>query len=270
MLNVAIRSMRYHAAHAGADLIQGLEFRVSDGEFISLLGRSGAGKTTLLRMIAGFESNFDGEIQIDGVPVHEPGRAVQMVFQDSRLLPWKTVFENVAFATSDPTGGETRGQVMNWLSRVGLLDKEREWPKNLSGGEATKVAIARALVVSPKILLLDEPFGHLDLVTRFEIQNELLRDLQMTCPSTLLVSHNIDDAVFLSDQIHVLATRPMRIARTFTVAVPRPRIRGDARLSQIASEIADYLSKLAVTANNGGDLPRQLQWTDDCRLPHEI
>ena len=241
MLAVNIQSMRYPSSDDGNDLIQNLHLSVSDGGFVSLLGRSGAGKTTLLRIIAGLERRFTGQIMIDGAPILGPCTSVQLFFQDSRLLPWKTVFENVAFATMDPTGRTTSSQVLTWLDRVGLSARHHDWPKNLSGGEASRVAIARSLVVQPRALLLDEPFGHLDLMTRSEIQDELIRDLAVTQPLVLMVSHSIDDAVFLSDEVHILSTRPMCVLRSFKVPVPRPRFRGQPELSRITQQITHYL-----------------------------
>ncbi len=240
MLTVNVKSMRYPGGGA-EDLIQDLHFSVLKGEFVSFLGRSGSGKTTLLRIIAGLESRFEGEITIYGSAVTGPDRFVQLLFQDHRLLPWKTVFENIAFATNDPYGRTNRAEILSWLDRVGLRSRENYWPKDLSGGETARAAIARALVVSPMVLLLDEPFGSLDLMTRFEVQGELLRNLEITQPATVLVSHSIEDAVFMSDRVHVLAARPLQVDRTFTIGMPRPRLRGHPTLSQIAGEIVDYL-----------------------------
>ena len=249
--------MRYPTSEAAEDLMQNLHLRILNCKFVSLLGRSGVGKTTLLRMIAGFETHYTGQITIDDVPIRRPSLSVQMLFQDSRLLPWKTVFENVAFATQDPTGQTTRLKALAWLKRVGLSDRQDFWPKNLSGGQAARVAIARALVVQPRVLLLDEPFGNLDLMTRLEVQDEFLRDLAVTQPIVLLVSHSIDDVVFLSDEIHVLASRPAGIAKTFTVPVPRPRYRGHRELSRISEEISQYLngdSRDTVSVSGATDL----------------
>jgi sulfonate transport system ATP-binding protein len=157
-------------------------------------------------------------------------------------MPWKTVFGNVAFATDDPSGKSTSAGVVAALGRVGLAERLDDWPKNLSGGEAARVAIARALIARPAMLLLDEPFQSLDLITRYEVEQQLLLALAAARPMVLLVSHDIEDAVFLSDTVHILSYRPMRIARTFSVPLPYPRLRGDGALSAIANEIAAFLA----------------------------
>lgn len=237
-INVASMSYR----DGGEVVIRDLRLLVPDGRFVSLLGRSGAGKTTLLRIVAGLEQRFAGEVSIGDMLVRRPGKSIQLVFQDGRLLPWKTVFENVAFATDDPKGIRSRPEVEAWLSRVGLLRKAGEWPKNLSGGETARATLARALITQPRVLLLDEPFQSLDLITRFEVQDALVKDLQMNRPTVILVSHSIEDAVFLSDEIHVLSHRPMSVLKTFSVPFPRPRSRGQQELAQLTAEITDYLS----------------------------
>lgn len=241
-LSVRVSSMRYPESHDPGNLIEDLLFEVPTDGIISLLGRSGAGKTTLLRMIAGLEHRFEGEISVNGGPINKPGRDVQIVFQDYRLLPWKTVYENIEFAMKKEEISQNRDQIERWIQIVGLQHRRDAWPKNLSGGEEGRVAFARAFVDQPKLLLLDEPFRGLDLATKFDLQDQLIKALQAQKTTVVMVSHSVEDAVFMSDSIHILSTSPMKVENTFEVDMPRPRKRGDQRISEIAAEITEYLS----------------------------
>ncbi|MDP1590270.1 MAG: ABC transporter ATP-binding protein [Prosthecobacter sp.] len=232
--------MRY--PRTPGELIGGLDFEVPNNGFMSFLGRTGAGKTTMLRIIAGLEQRFRGSVSMDGVPVLGPGRSVQLVFQDMRLLPWKTVQGNVEFATRDPRSPREIAQVEKWLSIVGLEHRRNAWPRTLSGGEEARVAFARAFVDQPKLLLLDEPFRGLDIMTRYSLQNELLKALAASPTTVLMVSHSIEDAVFLSDTVHVLSEAPMAIQRTFMIDLQRPRLRGCKELASHEAEIARYMA----------------------------
>jgi sulfonate transport system ATP-binding protein len=233
--------MRYPGAGPTNLLIQDLALRVPAGAFVSLLGRSGAGKTTLLRIIAGLETRYDGKVFVGDTQVAQPSRDVQLVFQDYRLLPWKTVYENIAFAANGD-GTRTRGQVERWLAFTGLLHRRDALPRSLSGGEAGQVALARALVSPPRVLLLDEPFRNLDFVSKYELQDHLLRDLQVHRPTVLLVSHSIEDAVFLSDELYLLEHSPLRVLSRLPIDLPRPRARNDPRLAALTSEVLDRIA----------------------------
>ena len=240
-LSVHIETMRYPESEDSENLIEDLHLEVPTDTVVSLLGRSGVGKTTLLRIIAGFEHHFKGQIAINGNLVKKPSRGVQMVFQDYRLLPWKSVYENIEFATSRKDTQADCQQVEKWLKIVKLGEKRNEWPKNLSGGETGRVAFARAFVSSPTILLLDEPFSNLDMIAKFSLQNELQEYLRIHKTTVILVSHSIEDVVFLSDVIHVLSDHRMKIAKTFNVEVSRPRHRDDPLLNKVHREIIAYL-----------------------------
>ena len=218
-------------------MIENLHLDVRPQHVVALLGPSGIGKTTLLRMLAGLERNFEGDVLLDGVPVTKPTRDIQLLFQDYRLLPWKTVYENVRFASRDITAAVDRAD--EWIKFVGLESRRNAWPKTLSGGEAGRVAFARAFVDQPKVLLLDEPFSGLDLATKYSLQDELLRALARQPASVVLVSHSIDDAVFLADTIHVVSSRPMTIEYSVTVEMPRPRRRGSDVLKDLAEELTE-------------------------------
>ena len=241
-LSVRVSSMRYPESTQGGNLIEDVVFDVPPDGIVSLLGRSGAGKTTLLRMIAGLERRFKGEISVDGGPITKPGRDVQIVFQDYRLLPWKTVYENIEFAINKDEISQNRDQIERWIQIVGLQHRKDAWPKNLSGGEEGRVAFARAFVDQPKLLLLDEPFRGLDLATKFDLQDQLIRALEAQKTTVVMVSHSVEDAVFMSDAIHILSTSPMKVEKTFHIAASRPRKRGDHKLSEITAEITEYLA----------------------------
>lgn len=238
-LSVSVEYMRYPGDKCS--LIEELSFTVPHGKFVSILGRSGVGKTTLLRIIAGIESRYRGRVSLDDVPVMGPNRDIRMVFQDFRLIPWKTVYENIWFAVGDGDARKGRADIERWLSIVGLEDKKSAWPKTLSGGEQGRVAFARAFIEAPRVLLLDEPFRGLDLVTKFDLQEELVRDLEEQDSAVVLVSHSIEDAVFLSDIVYVLTDVKMQIAQEFAVECERPRKHGDKYLSDLTAEIARFI-----------------------------
>lgn len=241
-LSVNVASMRFPVSEYSGNLIESLSFTVPATSIVTFLGRSGVGKTTLLRIIAGLERRFVGEVTIGGLPVLRPSRAVQIVFQDVRLLPWKTVYENVKFAMNRH-GQNYDVQIDKWLALVGLQDKRNVWPKTLSGGEENRVAFVRTFIDPPKVLLLDEPFRNLDLSTRFSLQDELLKHLSTERTTVILVSHNIEEAVYLSDTVHLLSGRPMKIEATYNVDIERPRVRGDEKLIKIVGDITKYMAR---------------------------
>jgi sulfonate transport system ATP-binding protein len=181
------------AVHAGREVLAGVDLAIHRGEFVALLGRSGSGKSTLLRAMAGLDPDFDGELLV-------PGRR-SVVFQDHRLQPWKRVLDNVVLGL--PRQG-ARAAGLTALEEVGLAERARDWPVTLSGGEAQRAALARALVREPELLLLDEPFGALDALTRLRM-HALLRELcRRHRPAVLLVTHDVDEAVALADRVIVL------------------------------------------------------------------
>jgi len=198
---------------------------VAPGEVLAVVGASGCGKSTLLRIIAGLEREHHGTAEVGGAPVTGPSPDRGVVFQEHRLLPWLTVEQNVAFAVPHLAPGDRCHTVAEHLSLVGLRGFENCYPDQLSGGMAQRVAIARALAPRPGVLLLDEPFGALDAFTRMQMQEEVLRIWGAERTTLVLVTHDIDEAVFLGDRVVVMASRPGTVRRIFPVELPRPRDR---------------------------------------------
>jgi NitT/TauT family transport system ATP-binding protein len=198
---------------------------VAHGEFISLVGPSGCGKTTLLRIVAGLEPASTGEVLLDGRPVRGPDGDRGFVFQNDNLLPWRNVFDNAMIGpeVAGRTGSAEKSRTRDLLKLVGLDGFEDYFPRQLSGGMRQRVNLARALATDPQILLMDEPFSALDAQTREIMQTELMRIWDNGRKTVLFVTHQIDEAVFLSDRVLVLARRPGRIQEMLSIALPRPR-----------------------------------------------
>jgi ABC-type nitrate/sulfonate/bicarbonate transport system ATPase subunit len=209
------------------------------GQFITIVGASGCGKSTLLRLIAGLDRGFDGEILFGGRPVSGPSLDRGLVFQDHRLFPWLTIEQNIASAfSSRPIDTATkRLLVKDHIALVGLKGFENAYPHQVSGGMAQRAAIARALVNEPDILLLDEPLGAVDALTRLYLQDELRRIWLEKGVTMIMVTHDIEEAVFLGDQVIVLQPRPGRISKVVDVGLPQPRDREDSRLLKLKKEI---------------------------------
>ncbi|MDQ6671967.1 MAG: ABC transporter ATP-binding protein, partial [Chloroflexota bacterium] len=205
------------------------------------VGASGCGKSTLLRVIGGLETGFSGQVSVGGSRVQGPSQAVGLVFQEPRLFPWLDVASNVAFGLSERASARTRDLVAETLSVVGLLEFATALPKQLSGGMAQRAALARALVTEPQVLLLDEPFSALDAFTRMRLQDHLLAAWARYRPTLLLVTHDLDEAVYLADRIVLLSERPATVQLTRSVPVPRPRARGDLALAALRAELLQAL-----------------------------
>jgi len=216
-------------------VLDAIDLAVAENEFVVLLGRSGCGKTTLLNIIAGLEQASSGAVKVDDAVVTKPGAGKGMVFQQSALFPWLTAQQNVEFALKN-RGAKSAGiadvgtAARELLALVGLGGAEGKYPFELSGGMQQRVAIARALALDPHILLMDEPFGALDELTRIEMQNELLRVWAARRKTVVFVTHSIWEALILADRIVVMAPRPGRIVLDTRLDLPRPRSRTDPQL----------------------------------------
>jgi NitT/TauT family transport system ATP-binding protein len=213
---------------ATLEVLSNIGLTIADGEFISIVGPSGCGKTTFLRIVAGLESASAGEVRIDGNLMRAPGIDRGFVFQSDCLLPWRTVLANAMIGpeVAGNAGQVARSRTLDLLKLVGLAGFEHYFPRQLSGGMRQRVNLARALAVDPKILLMDEPFASLDAQTREIMQTELTRIWEQGRKTVLFVTHQIDEAVFLSDRVLVFARRPGRIRETVTIDLPRPRALG--------------------------------------------
>ena len=215
----------FEGAGQRIEALRDINIHIAPSTIVSLVGPSGCGKSTLLRMVAGFDRPDSGAITLGGQPVVRPGPDRGIVFQQPQLFPWLNVHENVIF------GPKMRGVAAasylpaaeRYLSAVGLAEFTRHYPYQLSGGMRQRLQIARVLINEPRILLMDEPFGALDYQTRLDMQTRLLDLCASYKPTVMFITHDIDEAVFISDRIHVMSRRPGRIVETFDVDLPRPR-----------------------------------------------
>jgi sulfonate transport system ATP-binding protein len=222
-------------------VLRDVSLSIPAGSITCVVGKSGCGKSTLLRIIAGLETDFEGSIMLGGKPVTGPGLDRGVVFQEPRLLPWLSVEKNIAFALKGLSDFETKRQVLKYLKRVGLMKCARDYPHQLSGGMAQRVAIARALVNQPKVLLLDEPFGALDALTKIQMQQEMLRLWESLKTTMILITHDIDEAVFLGDQIVVMSLGANTIKKKISVSLKRPRDRNGSGFMSLRKEILSEL-----------------------------
>ncbi|HHV30323.1 ABC transporter ATP-binding protein [Acetivibrio mesophilus] len=216
---------------------------VNEGEFVSLVGPSGCGKSTLLRLIAGLDNPDLGEVLLDGTAILGPGYERGLVFQDPTLFPWLNVKNNVASGLiARKVYNKKQNEVQDYINLVGLTGFENSYPHQLSGGMAQRVALARALVNHPKVLLLDEPLGALDAFTRMQMQDEILRIWQERQITVVLVTHDIDEAIYMSDRIIIMTPRPGKIQEIINVEIGRPRRRNDPDFFRIRSKILELLN----------------------------
>lgn len=212
---------------------------IPEGAFVSIVGASGCGKSTLIRIIAGLEQPSGGKITLDGKQITKPSLDVGMVFQEARLLPWLSVEKNIDFGISDKSlsKSERAQKVQNLISLTGLNGFSKALPRQLSGGMQQRVAIARGLINTPKVLLLDEPFGALDAFTRMTMQTELLNIWRKEKNTMVLVTHDIDEAIFLSTHIVILSERPGRIKEVIPVELTGQRDRSSSEFLQIRKRV---------------------------------
>lgn len=214
-------------------ILDDINFSVKKGEVICIVGSSGCGKSTLLRAICGLDTDHEGTVLIDGIEVTGTDKHRGMVFQEHRLFPWLTVEQNVGFALNKVPKEEKNRKVQHYIDLVGLNGFEKSYPRELSGGMAQRAGIARALVNKPTVLFLDEPFGALDAFTKISMQKELKRIQRKSDTTMLLVTHDIDEAVYLADRIIVMSERPGRIKRIVPVDLPKHRDRNSHEFVEI-------------------------------------
>jgi NitT/TauT family transport system ATP-binding protein len=215
----------FESAEGPVTALRNIEFEVRQREFISVIGPSGCGKSTLIRIVSGLDSCTSGAVLLDGKPVVGPGSDRGMVFQAYTLFPWLTVKANVMFGPimKGVSHAEAEKQALEWLRVVGLSHCSEHYPNQLSGGMKQRVAIARALANQPRILLMDEPFGALDAQTRASMQAHLLKICASVDITILFITHDLDEAIYLSDRVVVLGAHPGRVLEIIEVPVPRPR-----------------------------------------------
>ncbi|MEB6379065.1 aliphatic sulfonates ABC transporter ATP-binding protein [Leclercia adecarboxylata] len=221
-------------------ILNDLELHIPAGQFVAVVGRSGGGKSTLLRLLAGLETPNSGELLAGNTPLAEIQDDTRMMFQDARLLPWKTVIDNVGLGLK----GNWKASAQQALAAVGLDTRAGEWPAALSGGQKQRVALARALIHRPGLLLLDEPLGALDALTRIEMQDLIVSLWQEHGFTVLLVTHDVSEAVAMADR--VLLIEEGKIGLDLTVDLPRPRRVGSARLAELEAEVLDRVMKRGV------------------------
>jgi NitT/TauT family transport system ATP-binding protein len=218
-------SKAYVTGSVEVKALNGLDFEIFDGEFVSVVGQSGCGKSTLLKLLAGLLPFTTGSVELDGKPLRGPTRAAAVVFQSPVLLPWRTVLDNVLLPIEFrklPIALH-RQSAVSLLEMVGLSEFAQRYPFELSGGMQQRVAIARALVQDPRLLLMDEPFGALDAITRDQMNLELIRIWGHSRKTVVFITHSIPEAVFLSDRVIAMTPRPGTIADIITIELPRPR-----------------------------------------------
>ncbi|WP_380872011.1 sulfonate ABC transporter ATP-binding protein [Sphingomonas sp. DBB INV C78] len=232
-------------------VLDGIDLTLRPGEFVSIVGASGCGKSTLLRLIVGLDTDYSGEIKLDGHRIATTSLDRGIVFQDHRLFPWMTLEENVGLAllnTDIPK--DRRAQIVSdHIALVNLSGFEKAYPHQLSGGMAQRAAIARALVTAPKLLLLDEPLGALDALTRVHVQKELQRIWMQQRSTMLMVTHDVEEALYLGDRVIIMSPNPGRIRRIVDVDLPHPRDRSSPILHRLRDEILAELTGAPDPAN---------------------
>lgn len=232
MLKVKQATRTFNDGLAGFDDIT---FSVKEGETVGILGTSGCGKSTLLRVLSGLDQNYEGAIEFGGAGEQPIG----MIFQEPRLMPWLTVRENILFGAKH--GNADKTIIQEYLNLVGLSDFDAHYPKDLSGGMAQRTAIARALIGEPAVLLLDEPFSALDAFTKMQLQDLLLKIQNKRSTTMVVVTHDIDEALYLCDRIFILGGQPGTLQAELSIDTAKPRDRGDSFLAAKKAEILRLL-----------------------------
>ncbi|URI06140.1 ABC transporter ATP-binding protein [Aquincola tertiaricarbonis] len=246
-LHIGNLSKQFEVKGQALPVLQNITLTVNPGEFVSIVGSSGCGKSTLLRLIVGLEADYQGEVLLDGQRIVGTSLDRGIVFQEHRLFPWLNVEQNIALGllNAEQPEADKQRSVREHIALVGLTGFEKAYPHQLSGGMSQRVAIARALVSRPEVLLLDEPFGALDAITRAHLQQELHRIWLAEGITMILVTHDVEEAVYLGQKVVVMEPRPGRIRRTVPVPLSYPRDRLSAGFNQAKEEV---LAEFAGTA----------------------
>lgn len=252
-MNLELRGLgkayRHNGGSEPVQVLDNFNLQVEQGTFVSLLGPSGCGKSTLLRILAGLESDYRGEILWDGIPARGRDNRVGMVFQDNALFPWRTTLENIetGLEFAGIPAKERRVAAREYIDAFGLTGFESSLPRELSGGMKQRVAIARTLIMNPQVVLMDEPFGSLDCQTRNSLHAFLINLWTKRRDTILFVTHNVDEAVYLSDRILVLSPGPTHVLQSFEVAMPHPRDRTGSESNMLRREILHVLASSRAT-----------------------
>ncbi|WP_284617798.1 ABC transporter ATP-binding protein [Aquabacterium humicola] len=241
-----MRSLRKAFATAKGPLpvVDGVDFSIADGEFVAIVGPSGCGKSTLMNIVAGFERPDAGEVLVDNEPLRRPGPKGIVISQHGSVFPWLTVQQNLMFGLNGLTHGDPAAQAAladHYAAMVGLKGFEQAYPHELSGGMLKRAEIARALVVKPDILYMDEPFSALDALMNLRMRNELLRVLSEERHTVLLITHDVEEAIYLADRILVLSPRPATIQARFAVTLPHPRRLGSPEAQALREAVLKEL-----------------------------
>lgn len=222
--------------------LSNVQLDIEPGAFISLIGPSGCGKSTLLMLIAGLQQSDSGTLLLDGEQITKPSFERGLVFQDPTLFPWLNVYDNIAFALKvRKIYHQKKNDITDLIRIIGLEGFEKSYPHQLSGGMRQRVSLARALVGHPKVLLLDEPFGALDAFTRMNMQDELLRIWKENNMTMIMVTHDVDEAIYLSDRVVAMTPRPGRVERMIDIKLPRPRARGSEDFLKYRAKLLQVL-----------------------------
>ena len=241
MLRAEGVSMFFGRGDQAVNVLDNVSLEVGKGEFVCLLGPSGCGKSTMLNVIAGFLTPTSGRVLIDGQAVRGPDRRRVFVFQERGVFPWLTVEGNIGFGLFDLPQAERETRIAHYVEMVGLKGFEKAYPRELSGGMKQRVEVARALAVDPDMLYLDEPFGALDSITRLVMRSELLRIWEAERKTIIFVTHDIDEAVQLSDRVIVLSARPAKIQTIVDIDMPHPRDISSPRYLELRDGILDAI-----------------------------
>jgi NitT/TauT family transport system ATP-binding protein len=245
--NVAVE---FDTASGPMRVVDDVSFEIQDGEFVSVIGPSGCGKTTMMNIVAGFVKPTSGRVLLDGTPILGPGPDRGVIFQEYGVFPWLTVKQNIAFGLTLGANRALAPQkeeiVRRYMALMGLTDFADAWPKTLSGGMRQRLALARAYAVKPQLLLMDEPFGALDAQTRSAMQDLLLEVLRAEGKTVMLITHSVEEAVYLSDRIVVMTARPTRIREVIDVPFGYPReesLHESREFGELRSHIRDIVMK---------------------------